>query len=487
MREGSWAWLTTRRLAGIFGLAYVIGVSIENMEVLGSPTLSSSVDAIRNNYADRAFDIVTSFAGAFALLAYVAFAAVLYAWLRESECPVEPWRTVALLGGIGGPVVAAVGLSAAAILVAHSGAGLANNTVGSLYDFYLLCRIVSGIFVALFLGGLGAAALRSRALPSPLPQLALLIAVPMVMAPLAAFDQEPALELAVAVAFASQTLWIFLTSMWLTLADGLTPLEFLRRSAFLLLVIAAGLIGIALLAVPAATGTFFAWVLQPEPLAAFAGGVYVGSAAAYALALPRSAREVRPLVLGAVLLSVSVFIVTLAHTDQFDFSRLQAVMWVVLFATFSVVTGALFLFDRGDGGESESLPGWARALFGGVAIAGAALALALWIHPTGLSGPSPFDISALGGGFAGSWVALLAAVCAWAAFRGCTDEARPAAYLLVCLPAGALVAGLRTINDLHPAGAGAAYLTILALLVLLGVAALSGTRRASRTAPRNMP
>ena len=76
----------------------------------------------------------------------------------------------------------------------------------------------------------------------------------MALAPLAAFDQEPGLELAVAIAFAAQTLWIFLTSMWLTLADGLTPLEFLRRSTFLLLVIAAGLVGIGLLAAPGATG-----------------------------------------------------------------------------------------------------------------------------------------------------------------------------------------------------------------------------------------
>ena len=104
--------LTTRRLAGIFGLAYIVGVSIENMEVLGSPTLSSSVEAIRHNYADRALGIVSSFAGACALLAYVAFVAVLYAWLRERERRVEPWSTVALLGGVAGPTVAAVGLSA---------------------------------------------------------------------------------------------------------------------------------------------------------------------------------------------------------------------------------------------------------------------------------------------------------------------------------------------------------------------------------------
>lgn len=316
----------------------------------------------------------------------------------------------------------------------------------------------------------------SPALPRPLPELALLVAVPLLLAPVAAFDQESGLELAVTLAYAAMTLWVFLAGMWLTLADGLSPLAFVRRSAFLLLTLAAGLIGIALLAAPAGSGQFFAWVLQPEPLAAFAGGVYVGAATAYALALPYSAREVRPLVLGAVVLSVSVLIVTLTHTDQFDFDRLQAIMWVILFVGFSLVTITLFLFDRGDRDAPRlALPGWARAVFAAVAIAAAALALALWIDPTGLSGPSPFDLPPLGGRFAGCWVALVATVCGWVAIRGLADEARPAAYLLIGLPAGALLAALRTIDQIEPAGAAVGYIAVLVLLVLAGVAVAART------------
>jgi hypothetical protein len=464
--------VTKRRLAGVFGLGYVIGVSIENQEVLNAPTLGSSAGAIRDNYSDTAFGIVTEIAGGLALPAYAVFAVLLCAWLREST-PAGPWRTVALIGGIGGPLIAAVALAATVTLIADNG-GLGDGTVEWLSDSALRLRFVAGIFVAMFQGAIGITALRSRALPWPLPQLALLIAAAMVFAPLAAIVDAHGLEVAVSIAFASQTLWIFLTGMWLVLAEGASPLEFLQRATFLLLVIAAGLVGIALLAVPEATGRFFAWVLMPEPLAAFAGGVYVGSAAAYGLALALPSRAVRPLVLGAVVLAVSVFIVTMAHTDQFDFSRLQAVMWVVLFASFSLVTAALYVLNR-EGGASASLPGSVRALFGAVAAGGAALALALWIHPTGLAGPSPFEIPPLGGGFAGSWVALLAVVCAVPAFSGRADEARAAAYLLICLPAGALLAGLRTVDQLEPAGAGAAYLTVLALLVVAGVAALLGS------------
>ena len=56
---------------------------------------------------------------------------------------------------------------------------------------------------------------------------------------------------------------------------------------------AIGLVGIGLLAVPGATGSFFSWQLEPEALAAFAGGVYVGSAVAYAAAVIRPEPDVR--------------------------------------------------------------------------------------------------------------------------------------------------------------------------------------------------
>jgi hypothetical protein len=40
-----------------------------------------------------------------------------------------------------------------------------------------------------------------------------------------------------------------------------------------------------------------------------------------------------------------------------------------------------------------------------------------------------------------------------------------------------LIAALRTLDELHPAGAAVAYLAVLPLLVILGCSALAATRR----------
>ena len=460
-----------RRLAGIAGLGYVAGVSIENMEVLEAPTLGSPVGDVRALYEDQALAAVTTIAGAVALVFYCLFVVALVRLTAERG---RPWSLAALIGGIAGPLLALAGLVASAILILDG--GLSDDEVADLFDLYLRARIVSGVFVAMFLGGIGVAALRSRALPTWLAWYACALAVPMAVVPFAAFSDSKSIAIAVGIAFAFQTLWIFITSLWLMFADGVAPVGFVRRSAFLLLVVAAGLIGIALLAVPGATGEFFAWGLGPEPLAAFAGGVYVGSAAVYAAALWRGEREVRGLVFGAVVLSVSVFVVTLAHLDQFDFDRLQAWAWMVLFAGFSLVTAGILVFggtpDQTDELATPLAP-WVRLLLAATAMLLGVLALALWIDPTGLA--APFDLPPLGGSFAGSWVALLAVLAAWAALRNRTDEARFSALALLTLPAGALIAAIRTLPDLDPA---APYIAVIVLLLLTGAVLLRGLAQA---------
>jgi hypothetical protein len=102
------------------------------------------------------------------------------------------------------------------------------------------------------------------------------------------------------------------------------------------------------------------------------------------------------------------------------------------------------------------------------------VALALWIDPVGLSGPSPFALPPLGGRFAGSWIALLALLAGWASARDRAEEAWLPALALVTLPAGALLAALRTSSDLD---GGVAYAVVLGLLSACGVAVLRSLRR----------
>jgi hypothetical protein len=468
-----------RRIAGLAALAYVAGVGIENMEVLDSPTLGSSVVDIRAVYEDQAFGIVTHAAGTLALGFYVVFAVALFALVRERGHG-DRWALAGLAGGIAGPALAAAGLVAGWMLVADG--GLSDDRTRTLHELYVGARYLAGPLMGLFLVGMGVAALRARVLPAWLVWPGCAIAAGLALTPLAITEAQ-ALEVGAGLAFALDTLWIFVAGLLLTVGDDAPLRVFVRRAAFLVLAIAAGLVGLGLLAAPGATDTFFAWGLGPEPLAAFAGGVYVGAAALYALALPEPWRRVQGLVAGAVVLSVSVLAVTLTHTDQFDFGRLQAWAWVVLFVLFSVAT-TWILVTGSDVPASPAgpLPAWARIALGAVALALGALALALWIDPTALAGPSPFELPPLGGRFAGSWVALLATLAGWAAARDDVEQARLPALGLVLLPAGALVAALRTIGDLEPASAAAAYLVAAGVLVGIGAAALFASTKSSSSA-----
>ncbi len=184
----------------------------------------------------------------------------------------------------------------------------------------------------------------------------------------------------------------------------------------------------------------------------------------------------RALVAGAFVLSVSILAITLAHLEQFDLARLQASAWLVLFAGFSLLTSGLLVAGGRGTDRPAPLETWARGAFGIVAALLASLAIALWLDPGRFAGLGPFSLSALGGRFAGSWIALLAALAAWAALRNRLAEARLPALALVTLPAGALAAALRTLPQLEP-GAGAAYIVVLAAMLALGGALFGSTRR----------
>jgi hypothetical protein len=297
----------------------------------------------------------------------------------------------------------------------------------------------------------------ASAVPRPLSLAARALAVPLALAPL--LGAVPAL-----VAFGLDALWIWLASLWL-LGAGAPPAALVRRSAFLMLVVAAGLVGAALLIVPEAAGSFFAWELKPAGLAAFAGGVYLGSAVVYAAALKASCRQAGPLVAAAVVLSTSVLALTVTHHDAFDFGRLQAWAWVVLFAGFAVTMAAL-LMSGGKGRPARGVPlaPPARALLAALALVLGAVALRLWLDPGTLPD--------LGGRFAGSWTALLAVLAGLAAVAKRREDARLPALALVALPAGALAGAARTLP------ADPVYVAGLLCLLACGVA----LRRATRSA-----
>lgn len=413
-----------RRITGAAALAYVVLAAIENMELLGLPGLGASDAAIRAAYADTALGVVTVSAGALSLLAYVVFA------LRF-----RPRMAGAAVAGAG---LAGAGVAAAALVVAGGDPAL--------FDLQLALRYLAGPLMAVFLIG---------AFRRPLTYV---VAVPLFLTPLALTG----IELPAQLAFAAHAAWFWLVGLRLAV-------DSVRQAAFLMLAIAAGLVGIALLAVPDATGVFFAWGLAPAPLAAFAGGIYVASAVVYAVALRAPAREAHGLVVAAVVLSVTVLASTLAHLDVFDFGRLQAWAWVALFAGFGIVTSVLAVRGPWWPAPGPRLPSWTRLLLGVVASLLAGVALALWIDP------AAFSLPPLGGRFAGSWTAMLATLAAYPALTDRRREARLPALALVALPLGALLAAART--DARPG-----YLLATVLLALAGAAVLSVT-----VAPRRVP
>jgi hypothetical protein len=426
-------------ITGAAGLGYVVGAAVENMGLLDAPLLGAGVAEIRAAHADHALAVVGVAAGVVSLGCYLVFAAFL----------ARRWLPFAVAGAL----LALTGVVASALMI--------GDPTVSLSELALSTRYLAGPLMALFLWGAagGAGSLRrpGRA-----------IAVVLALTPLALTEAHAA-QIGAIAAFGAHSLWIWLVSLRL-LCGGAGRVELVRRAAFLMLVVAAGAVGIALLAVPDATGSFFAWGLQPAALAAFSGGVYVGSAAVYAAGLALGPRAARPLVPGAVVLSVSVLVVTLVHLEVFNLQRLQAWAWLVLFAGFALVTAALAVIGRAAPSPGPALPVWTRAAFAAAAVALSIAAVALWADP------AAYGLPPLGGRFAGSWAALLATLAGWAAWRDGREEAVLPALALVALPLGALLAAARAgAWDVAPA-----YVALIAA----GAATLQASTPPGAAAPR---
>lgn len=454
--------MRARTTAAAAGLTYALGAAVENQEVLDAPTLGSSAAEIQAHFADQTLAAVAWIAGAVSLIAYAVFVVLLRRLLLDRGDP-GPSVTVGLVAGLVAALLAMGALVASAGLafdLAGAGGDLADT-----FEVSASLRLWAGAALAVFLAAYGVGALRTGAWPAGLARGGIAIGVLCLAGPIAALTESGAFELLAGLAFAAQAAWVAALSLWL--AFGGQPLgDFVRRSAFLVLALAAGGIGLALLAAPGATSTFFSWGLRPEALAAFAGGVYAGSASLYALAIPEDSRATRGLVAGAVTLSVSVLAATLIHLDQFDLDRGQAWAWLILFTAFSAVSLWLLVAGSDRGGGDELLTR-DRSLLWVAAAALGAIAVVLWAAPADLAA-SPYELPELGGRFAGSWAAMLAAIAGWAAATGDRAQGRLAGLALALVPAGVAIGGLRTLGQLEYPEA-ILYFGGLIVLVSLGV------------------
>jgi hypothetical protein len=260
---------------------------------------------------------------------------------------------------------------------------------------------------------------------------------------------------------------------WRLIAGAGATLGVLPWLTFAGVVFFAAITGLALVVLPGSTSRFFSWGVAPPPLASLIGGLYLGSAVAFAIGLFGTWEQGRGLAIASLAFTVPTFVATLAHLEVFDLSRLLAWAWIVVFGVAPFVFVAMLLAEgwRPEARIAAHRPLWARVMLGVLAAAFLAGATSLWWDPVAVgSRLLPFEPAPLGVRFLGSWMATVAVLWAWAAVRPPRDGrvalAGAAMFLL-----GALVGAARTYGQLEP-GSRVAFLLVLAILA--GISLLAG-------------
>lgn len=241
-----------------------------------------------------------------------------------------------------------------------------------------------------------------------------------------------------------------------------TPALTTARAGFGAVVAAASVSGLALMIWPEEAGRFFSWGLGPPPLASLVGGLYLASAVTFAVAMRLPWRSARSLVAASVVLTTPTLIATFAHLGVFDFDRWQAWAWIGLFVAAPPFWIAMLVVNRSAIHGVDVPIRWPVAvpmLVLTVLLVG--LAISLWADPSAGARVLPFEPSLLGGRFIGCWMAFLAAMAAWTALN--PPESELPLLALTVYPAGALLAGLRSLADLAPPGTRSAYLVVLGI------------------------
>ena len=189
--------------------------------------------------------------------------------------------------------------------------------------------------------------------------------------------------------------------------------------------------------------------------------------------------------------SVPIFIATLVDLDLFDFGRLPAWTWVVLFGVFGPAALLVLAGQRDEpSGEAggRRLGTVVRIGLLVMAVPLLALAIDLWSDPVGGESYLPFEPPTLSGRVLGTWAFLLAAVAAWSALRDRVGEAWPALLALALFPVGALIAAARSFGDLETDGRwGYVGVLIVWLAVALALAWAARPAPGVTSAPARAP
>lgn len=262
------------------------------------------------------------------------------------------------------------------------------------------------------------------------------------------------------------------------LSHRISDLGLLLTGFFAIVVVVAGGSAIALLGWPSHSGTYFSWDLGAAPVAALIGGLYLASVIVFADAITRPRHETWPLRFGILGLAGPTLVLTAAQHDVFDWSRPQAVAWVVLFVSAPVsILGDLRVPTGAD--HSPKAPIAVRLIVGAVSLSAAAMTVGLWVDPsrTWLGARSPIPLNGLTANYLGAWCSFLAVAALVALVRGRTSDARSIGVLLASVSVGAALAVARTVADLQ--ANTATYLAGLGVLAITatGLIAASTTSR----------
>jgi hypothetical protein len=248
---------------------------------------------------------------------------------------------------------------------------------------------------------------------------------------------------------------------------------------------AAGLTGLFLFVWPGSTARYFSWELNPAPLASLIGGSYMASLVVFGIAAKRSWPEMRGLVAGTLALTLPMLTVTFFHLDVFDFGRLHAWAWVLLFIASPISFGTVLWIRRGTGAiDDDRLATRYRFVAGLLAAAFLLGAVALWWNPEETARLLPFGLPPFGGRVLGCWSSFLAFLAGWSAGRARVDEVRVPLFGVALFMVGAIGGALRNFGDLQPSGRRAGYVIVLGAVLVMSSFCLVATGRA---APRSEP